>query len=285
MRRTFMLACCVFAIAAAAHAASPTNSEYSRISKVLFPETRGWQVVDSLPMPDAGKLQQERWLLRQIYLLSPHVLMETPYCSVITRVLYERFDASSFKRVDVDGDGQEDVMYSGDAACSEGYAAIIWFGGPGGLAERPVGIVSVLVLGLERDGARRISSVSVGCCADPVDEYLLGDLKDPQGLPRLRVPKALVLPEGMKLSNKAFAARGKLVLSVDPTANDAKSATARATIGDRGAGNPHGVKGRVVATFADGHGRKWGLVAVDEASRALLVGNLDSVDVGWVRIK
>jgi hypothetical protein len=271
---------------ATAPAAGPESAEYARLSKVLFPETRTWQVVDSLPTPDAAKLQQERWLLRRIYLLTPQtILMENPYCSVITRVLYERFAPGSFRRADVDGDGQEDLMYSGDAECSEGYAAIIWFGGSGGLAERSVGIIPFLVLGLERDGARRMSSVEVGCCADPVDEYLVGDLKDPRGLARLRVPKALVLPEGMKLSSKAFAARGKLVLFVDPTSNDASNATPRAIVGDRGAGDLHGVKGRLVATFTDSHGKEWGLVAVDEASRALLAENFDSVDVGWVRIK
>jgi hypothetical protein len=275
MKRMFIFFWFVLWLAAAAHAADFESPNYDRVSEILFPETRSWQSLDSLPSPEMNRMLQDRWLLRSIYLKTEqHVLMEVPECSFITRALYEHFDLKLFRVADLDGDGFADIVYCGGGECMEGYATVIWFGGKSGLAARSVGIIPFGLLRGEMGGLRRISCINSGCCGDVVDEYLIGDLGNPSRYVQVRVHKGLSLPEEMNLVSKDYKARRKLVLRLAPTKNDVYNAEYLP-----------GAKGNIVAYFKDDKGGRWGLLIVDKASQALCVSNPDNIDVGWVLIK
>jgi hypothetical protein len=191
MNRLLIFFLFVTSIAAAANAAGFEAPNYDRVSESLFPETRDWQAVDSLPSPDAAAMLRDRWLFRLIYLKTEQsILMEEPECSFITRALYEHLDAKLFKVADLDGDGFDDIVYSGSLECGEGYAAVIWFGAESGLARRPVEIIPYLLLRVEMGGRRRMSGVEPACCAGSVDEYFVGDLENPKRVAREKLHNA-----------------------------------------------------------------------------------------------
>jgi hypothetical protein len=291
LRRIVVCACAVVSLAAGAHAAGAAASSPERTSRILFPETSGWRAFDSLPVPDAAVLEREKSRLRSIYDETPQdLLMERAECSFITRALDEHFDIGRFRSLDVDGDGNPDVVYSGDAECSEGDVTVIWFGDArGGLAKRNVTIIPLRLLRLEPVGRRRFSSVKVGCCASAVDEYFMGDMRNPRLFARLRMFKRLVLPDGMVTASGAFVADGETVVRTSPVVNDEydpnmSRAMVHAVFGTVAARYLAGAKGAIVASYTDSAGTAWRLIVFDEASRALRLESPYGTDAGWVRI-
>jgi hypothetical protein len=289
--KTFICAAFMLLAVAEVSAGDLESARYDRVSRVLFPETRAWLAVDSLPSPDAGRMRRDRWLLRSIYLKTPQrELMEEPDCSFITRALYEHFDLGLFHHADLDGDGSADVVYCGPAECSEGSAAVIWFGEGNELAKRNVEIIPFLLLGCEMRGERGISGVAVGCCSDIVDAYFLADVRHPEWGTRLRVHKALSMPEMMEMISEEYVARGTLSLLLAPTRDETYRPntppwTPGATFKNVVAEYSPGAKGTLVASYRDGAGRRWGLVVVNDASKDVRISSPDEINVGWVRIK
>jgi hypothetical protein len=291
MKRGLVLLLFAILLAAAAGAADYERPNHLRVSEILFPETGDWQAVDSLPTPDAEEMLRNKEDLRSVYLATRRDgLMEAPECSFITRALDEYFDVERFRVADFDGDGFEDVMYSGSALCSEGYVAVIWFGGESGLSKRPVKIVPFKLLKTELEGGRGMSSVQPGCCGDIVDTYFVGDLVNPRRFARARVDCALSVPAEMEPVSEEYASRDTLVLRHDPLKDDeydriASEALAHAVFGNVVAEYLPGAKGRIVARFEDDEGARWGLLIVDEASHALRIGAPERINVGWVSLK
>jgi len=291
MNKMFVFFWFIVSLAAAAHAADSENPNHNRISEILFPETRGWQAIDSLPSPEMDRMLRDRWLLRSIYLKTEQrVLMEVPDCSFITTALYEHFDLKLFRVADLDGDGFADMVYSGPGRCMEGYATVIWFGAESGLAKKPVGIIPSRLLKVEMERPKRISCVKTGCCDDVVDEYFIGDLGNPRRYAQVRVHRALCIPKEMEFVSRDYTARRKLVLRQAPIKNDeydqdASNARAHAVFGNIVAEYLPGAKGSIVAYFKDDESRRWGLLVVDEASQALRTGSPDNINVGWVLMK
>ena len=296
MKHVLVCLLLVSLLAPAAHARG-SGSDRRDISQILFPETKTWQNVDSLPQPDTKMILRDRWLLRSIYLKSRGnfktrgpTLTEEPDCSFITRALYEHLDMGELRSVDMDGDGNLDIAYFGYAECNEGDAAVVWFGKPHGLAERDVAIVPFQVLRLETTDPRRICSVQRGCCGDRVDEYFMGDLLNPRRLAQVRVHNGLDLPTGMEIAHEPYAARNKIVVRVAPIERDeydpaASGFMGRAVMGNIVARYLPGAEGTILAYFKDEKGRRWGLLEFDKNSRSLRSDVAYDVDVGWMRLE
>ncbi len=291
MKRMFLFFWFIVLPAAAVYATDSESPDHNRISEILFPETRDWQAIDSLPSPEMDRMLRDRWLLRSIYLKTEqHVLMEAPECSFITRALYEHFDLALFRVADLDGDGFEDIIYSGPGECMEADATVVWFGAENGLATKAVRIIPFRLLKVETEGRRRMSSVKTGCCGDIVDEYLIGNLVNPRLFARLRVHGALDIPKEMELVSRDYDARRKLVLRQAPIRKDeydhnASGALAHAVFGNIVAEYLPGAKGTIVAFFKDDEGKRWGLLLVDDASQALRIGDPENINVGWILIE
>ena len=289
MKRGLVLLPFAISLAVAAGAAGFERPDYLRVSGILFPETRTWQAVDSLPSPGMDAMLRDKEQLRAAYLKTER-RRETPECSFITRILDEHFDPERFRVADLDGDGFDDVVYSGSAPCAEGYAAVIWFGGENGPSTKPVNIVPFRLLKVEMEGQRRMSSVQPGCCGDIVDEYFVGKLVNPRLLARVRVHHSLSLPGEMERADEEHASQGKLVLRQAPIVKDEydpnmSGALAHAVFGNVIAEYLPGAKGRIVAYFKDNEGGRWGLIIVDEASQALRLGDPERINVGWALMK
>jgi hypothetical protein len=276
-------------LAPAAHA-SGTGSPQDDLSRILFPGTRTWQSVDSLPQPDTSMILRDRELLKSIYLKTKQkMLIEWPECSFITRALYERFDMGLFKSADMDGDGIADIAYFGPAQCDEGYAAVVWLEGPDGPLERGVTIIPYLVLKVETTGARRICGVEPRCCAGDVDEYFMGDLLNPMGIADVRVHIALGLPPGMKIAHEPYVVRRTTTMRLVPVERDeyppdSTGSTSGAAQGNIIATCSPDATGTILAYFKDYKGRRWGLLELDKDSRALRSNIIYDVDVGWIRL-
>jgi len=293
MKKAFLCLCvlCVAATAAlggAAHAGDAESARWLRVSQVLFPQTRGWTAVDTLPGLETRILLRERWLLRSTYLKSgANGLMEDPDCSFVLKALWEHVDDPAFRLADFDGDGLEDIMYSGYAHCREGHHTVIWFGAQRGILRPDVSVIFGRVLAVELGGERRLSDISVGCCDDPIDEYSIRDLRGQTIGARAHIHKATYLPESMELADERFAAKGGVALKAAPLAEYAFKPGARdsmtgALMTDVGARYAPGAKGTVVARYKDPKGKWWRLVVVEESSRSLQTEGREAVDVGWI---
>ena len=289
MRHVLVCLLLMIFLTPAAHPSGSGSNPYD-LSKILFPETRTWQAVDSLPRPDMKMILRDRWLLRSIYLKTRgNALTEEPECSFITRALYEHLDEGLLRSVDMDGDGIADVAYFGSGECVEDHVAVVWFGGPDGLAERNVAILAGWVLRIETTESRRICGVSLGCCDDVVDYYFLGSLSNPRGLADVRVHKALDLPTGMTIAHEPYVVRRKTIMRLGPLERDeyhpeieyAGSRTVKGNI--IATYLPHAT-GTILAYFKDDKGRRWGLLEFDKDSRALRSDVTYDVDVGWIRL-
>lgn len=293
MRRTLLCLCvlCAAAPAAlggAARAGDAESARWLRVSQVLFPQTRAWTAVDTLPGLETRTLLRERWLLRMTYLKSgAKGLMEDPECSFVLRALWEHVDDPAFRLADFDGDGGEDIMYSGYAHCREGHHTVIWFGAERGALRHDVSVIFGRMLAAEMKGERRLCGVSVGCCDDPIDEYSIRDVRGQRIGAPVHVHKAMYLPESMELADERFAAKGGVALKAAPLAEypfkpGARDSMTGALRTDIGARYAPGAKGAVVARYKDAEGKWWRLVVIEEASRSLQAEGREAVDVGWI---
>ncbi len=289
MKRGFVLLLFAIMLAARAGAADFERPDHRRVSEIIFPETKDWQAVDSLPSPGMDALLRDKERLRAVYLKTEQ-RREFPECSFITRALDEHFDPAQFKVADLDGNGFDEVIYSGPAQCAEGYAAVIWFGGESALSTKPVKYIPLGLLKVEAGGQRRMSSCMPGCCGDIVDEYFVGKLVNPRLLARVRVHHKLSLPGEMELVSEEYASQGRLVLRHAPVEDDEydrnmSGALAHAVFGTIVAEYLPGATGRIVARYTDDKGARWGLLIVDEASHALRIGAPERINAGWVSLK
>ena len=288
MKHTLVCLLLLTFLAPAAHA-SGTGSPQDDLSRILFPGTRTWQSVDSLPQPDTSMILRDRELLKSIYLKTKqNMLIERPECSFITRALYEHW-GGFLTSVDMDGDGIADIAYFGSAQCDEGYTAVVWLAGPDGLLEKDVAIIPYKVLRVETTGSRRICGLEPRCCAGDVDEYFMGDLLNPEGIADVRVHIALDLPPGMKIAHEPYVIRRKTTMRLVPVERDeyppdSTGSTSGAAQGNIIATCSPDATGTILAYFKDYKGRRWGLLELDKDSRALRSNVTYDVDVGWIRL-
>jgi hypothetical protein len=271
-----------------------SDADPLNVSTILFPETKDWINVTTLPKPTEEWLKQWKWLLRQSYLAHPtRVLQESPDCSFITRALYEGNIAVHLYLVDVDSDGIQDVMYVGPAQCAEGEVTIVWHGsktkaGIWTVAERKPTIFGVKVLRLFPAPEPKISSVVSGCCADPIDRYLVGYVYNPYRLRRLDVLKELVYPAELLPKQKRLRLEKESILRASPDElNDYNEARSK-FLGHAVFGNVQrkylpGAEALILATKPSIQGVEWAFAIIDESNDYLVYYSPYRVNVGWIR--
>jgi hypothetical protein len=154
----------------------PAATPYEQVSLLLYPDTATWTPTRELPAAPGALLRQQEGQLKTAYLASGYAKSmgddgadDISNCSMITRVFSKEYGfPSGFSTQDVNGDGHDDIVYTGSAQCREGDLTLIWSGSPRGylLAH----IYGELALRWQV-GKSLIAFVAVGCCADPVDVY------------------------------------------------------------------------------------------------------------------
>ncbi len=285
---TVLLVLVVVALGGAPGLGAPGTSAAARLSAILFPTTAGWTLLDHVPALTASQLAGIREHLRTAYASSNlERCPDTSGCSFIDTIL-ERRDLASFHVLDLDGDGVADVVYSGDSACAEGDATVIWFGSKDGSGafERVVRW-NVRLLRVSPGREAKVSSVATGCCADPIDEYYVGTIENERRHGIVRTTKDTSLPSALIESPVAFTTRGEIVLRSGRERKDRYEPNASGLMDAAVFGNVlcrylKGASGSIRAEERDASGRIWVFVVMDPESHLLRHDAPFTVDAGWV---
>jgi hypothetical protein len=272
------------------------SSAHVRVSEILFPETRTWTAIESYPSPDFRGFETKKSELRSAYqrwqkTLSPgDDASERSDCSQINSVLYEHFEPQAFRVGDIDGDGSQDLVFSGPARCREGDVTIIWPSWQSNSSNSKAIVIFAEILKVENGKDGRISSIEIGCCADYVDTYFLGKLTGYRQFAYIRTLNYLELPKGITLVSTPHIAKKELVLrsslvKEDQYDKDRSEFIGRAIFGNIIAKYLAGASGTVVATAKDYKGVTWNLVIMHESSLPFLFYAPYDVNVGWMSSK
>lgn len=266
------------------------ENQILKASQILFQESKKWKNFNSFPTLDKQKIKKYESSMRSLYMESKHLdWMEDSSCSLINR-LFADYNKTGFRSLDTNGDGNNDIVYSGNAICAEGNLTIIWFGNKNGLDQKAPLIRTVQILKIEPFGGPRITSVRSGCCGDPIDEYFLGDIFIPSKTAELKVVGHMNLPTKLKLNGFAFKSSKEITIRSSPIKDDKYNKDMSAHMNEAVFGNIvakylSGAKGEIVATYHDSVGVKWGLFILDSSSRVFRFHNPYNVNVGWTVIE
>ena len=249
---------------------------FSRMTALLFPETESWESVASMPHLDMERFQKDKWSYRMAYLNHSDEKMESPECSFITRLLYETQWYDVFRSVDFNGDGVQDIIYTGDAKCREGRITVIWTRLPGTGPRYDAGSWSFLALKMDGTGSgeKRICGVSPGCCGDWIDWYRIRDFANKSDIAGHRVRHNLDLPGEMTMADDHYVAEKELSLRSSPKKDNSET----------DARYSKGAEGTIVAGYIDAEGARWGLIVMDQESREYVIGSRESVTAGWIAL-
>lgn len=290
MRGWIVLLCLALNMSAIAHAEDSTATRHQQMSELLFPESKTWKSIEVFPEINKHYFSDNKWAFRSSFLKQIDDKMEDPDCSFITRVLYERDDKDVFRIGDVNGDGSKDIIYAGSAQCREGDVTVFWLAEKDKMLSYNLMSYPFLVLKVEEGKKRRISSVKIGCCGDPMSEYYLGEFKNARGYARHRVNSRLDLPKDITVITERYKAEKELTIRsslkiYDKYDADASQFMFKAVFGNIEAKYMPGVEGTILAKYKDSSGIYWGLIAMDEKSRPYLTHSPDDATVGWVILK
>ncbi|NJC88580.1 MAG: hypothetical protein FIB02_08625 [Desulfuromonas sp.] len=264
--------------------------EQPQLTDLLFPESKTWMDIGSLPALDKETYSRDNWLYRKYYIENKTTEAEDADCSTINRLLYENDSLRGFRTYDLNSDGIKDIIYTGGAECREGDLTLVWVsnGSRGfNIIHHQYALLKINIKGTVEDN---VVSVAIGCCADPVDEYYLGTLLYPRSKQACRVNKSLELPMGLVAANRLYKAEKELVLRLSPKVDDEYNRdfsefANRAVFGNIEAKYLPGAEGTIIATYIDVGGKNWGLIAVSKNSMPLLTHSPNDTNVGWAMLK
>lgn len=261
------------------------DDRQAQVSAVLYPVTKSWRLVSAAPTVSPELLRSIRDKLTAAYLSAKLEKwpLEGPGCSFIERA-FEPSGSSSFYQMDFDGDGKEDVVYTGSAQCAEGEATLIWFQTTADYVVRQSVLWPLRVLRVSPD-AQTVTSVASGCCGDPVDQYHMGNLKNLRQYSRIRITQDTTLPQVPLASVQAFHNSSEMILRETPLEKEGYDRRRSEFMGHAVFGNIlrkylPGATGVVLATETR-KGKRWAFVVVDGDDERLLIEAPYGVDAGW----
>ncbi len=276
----------LLAAGAAAHAANDHDAWAVR----FFPQAREWAAFDALPAFDVRDPRRAA-ALRDAH-AAARIREEDGGAPAPVERRFEELDPASFRVIDLDRDGTDDVVYSGPAPWREGHTTLVWYGSAAGFRAGGKDVLShasnILALRIRPGAEPGLVSVRVGCCAAPEDEYLAGNFFNPYRDGTVVVPKDLAPPaEAADRTRATFTNAGETVLRREPAVSDAYDEDASAFLDAAVFGNVlakylRGARGEVVATQRDGAGREWVLVVMSRDSAPLRHHEPYAATAGWV---
>jgi hypothetical protein len=264
------------------------------LAPLLFPSAADW-----LKLGDAPKVPEERLkalaprLKPVLRPLSAAAGSENEACSVTERLFEE---ACCFYSLDADGDGLEDIVYSGYFPCGEGGLNIIWHNDGQGdyvLKGDSLDYGHLLRLRPGPDGPLKLRH-EPGCCGDFIDRYY----QDASGEPRKYCAETFSAPLGgidfqKPLLNRKITLKDWVELRNSPETDDEYDAGISAGLGYVFMGNILTIvssydrqkpcRGTLLAYDPDG---VWGLAVLEadcEARQEFSVSKGDFIRVGWVK--
>ena len=258
--------------------------DYLSWSDIYFPVAKEWQRFDELPLAGIGFQSNQ---------ISINALVESFYakrsaenigtCEPVLRQITHHKE--SFRQFDVNGDGQPDVVYSGPSGCAEGYRTDVWLKQGHSYQYDARFAANGMLLRVLPGQSPGYVMVDIGCCADPVDGYVLR--KPGGGLMTYRTLKQTMQYVDSKPIEMAGTLTHSLTLRSSAEEKD-EFDEATSEIFESA------VYGNVVARFMAGakfsalaalrnNGDLWYFVAVPRQGRMYREYSPAGVDAGWVK--
>lgn len=193
--------------------------------------------------------------------------------------------------VDVTGANRRDLIYAGPSGCDEGSLTLVWQDYLAADVRPPLEISGIaLRIAVEADPV--FLSFIGGCCADPMNEFVLRrplPLRRRMWLDSVRVHNTLLLPDGIVADRRDIVFDREFVLRRAPVEDDAYDEAASGFHGHAVFGTGlrkfmPGVTARQLGRFRDEAGSVFALVRVDREAGAKAIYSVVPIDVGWVRV-
>lgn len=266
--------------------------KYIKISESFFPVTKTWQSIETLPLFEKVKDKNIRQQLTQAFglpsidnELSRYVHTKaSPIASEIFAEEYHKY----FRKIDINLDGLQDVIYTGPISCQEGHITIVWLESQNGFLSKPI-FWPTLILKILPGNEVLVSSIDVGCCASLMDTYHIGDL-----LINFRMRGAIMTkkdtfrPTNLPAKQIPFKSAKELTLRNSPEVSDKfidwmSDRERNAVFGNILAKYIAGATGTVITEQKDSKNVMWAYVIVSDASNMYRYHNPFSVNVGWAK--
>ncbi len=291
MRQTIFtgILCLIMACFAISSNAEESGPDYEKISVLLFPETSTWQIVSGMKRADAAFLSKIKQDLRKAYAGSKiSKEYESEHCSFIERVFDKEFHfPNGFYRYDVDGDGIQDVIYTGTALCSEADSTLVWFGQKGKpkYEIRQDVFWPMRTIRVNKGNQAGFTSVSAGCCGSITDEYFSGTLKAMRKGGVKTITSDTELPK-QTLPSVVFKTDKEMVLRSTPQQNDKYDEDASEITGGAVFGNVlskylSGCTGELRDKQTDQNNIPWCFVVLSKECNILRTHAAYVVNTGW----
>jgi hypothetical protein len=269
--------------------------DYSRISALLFPETKSWTLVSAMKPPDEAYLylRANEAKLKEAY-PAKEIRMDADRsgaCALMERLFSSKAPCTfpyGFYVHDFDRDSRLDVMYAGPAECGEGNITIVWFATKDGFVIKQRRLGNNLALRVKDGNPPRMSFVSVGCCGDPIDVYSISTIADAPVPGGKRVVVDLRLaPRDEKAVPFAAGDTGFVLRSSPAIDNADRREYGEAMLGFPVFGNimgkyPSGCAGKVVGRHVDAKSQLWYFVTLDRSPDSLGAHDGFDASAGWV---
>ncbi len=266
--------------------AADTTAREPGIADLLLPEVKAWRAYTELPALKPERVAALRAEMLRAWRVSPaRKNLDIEGCSFVEQVLPAGKPAGVFREVDLDADGQPDVIYSGPARCTEGDLTVIWFGTKAGLEVRWDLPARWQLLRLQPGREPLASAVARGCCSDPFDEYFHGTAQNPRNKLSVKItnatqlPRSAVAPKSFKTA--AFTLRSSPAID-DRYAEGPSNMMEHAVFGNALCKYISGVDAQVLAEEKDANGRLWQFIRTDRDSGRLRHDAPYPVDAGWM---
>lgn len=270
--------------------AEESEPDYGKISALLFPETSSWQIVSDMKRADAAFLNKIKHDLRKAYAGSKISKdYESENCSFIERVLSKEwnFPPKGFYLYDIDGDGVQDILYTGSAQCAEGDSTLVWFGKKDKQKYeiRQDVFWPMLTIRVNQGKQAGFASVSTGCCGSIKDEYFSGTLKAMRKNGVKSITSKTELPKQTQ-PIAAFTSGKEMVLRSTPLQNDKYDEDASEITGGAVFGNVlskylPGCVGGLYSTQTNQNNESWCFVSLSRECNPLRSHAAYGVNTGW----
>lgn len=291
MRKTIfaVILCLTTACFATSSNAEEGEPDYGKISALLFPESSSWQLVLDMKRADAMFLNKIKQELRKAYAGSKiSKEYESENCSFIERVLSKEWNfPKNFYLHDIDGDGIQDILYTGSTQCAEGDSTLVWFG----RKDKPKYEIRqdvfwpMLTIRINQGKQAGFTSVSTGCCGSITDEYFSGNLAAMRKGGIKSITSNTELPK-QTLPSVAFATGKEMVLRSTPMQNDKYDEIASEITGGAVFGNVlskylPGCTGDTYSKQTDQNSESWCFVTLSKGCNPLRSHAAYGVNTGW----
>lgn len=257
------------------HAQEP-EADYLGLSDALFPEARDWQNIAATPTISSEELIKLKSQLEDSFDSTNFVEK-----SVCTTIAIKAEQASSFHVIDINHDGQMEVIYVGYSNCMEGKVSVIWYKTLSGYAIKHSRVYQGELLRFSPDG-NNATAVHIGCCADDQDQYFLGQLETlGDGDGGITLLKRTAVPTILFDQARPFSTRGRTATQRRPEIIDSRSSSCAeySDINGKYFGNSRGI---ALGSTDDG-ARQWVFVKMQANSNDLIPDcDYDGIRAGWI---